>query len=100
MDRMQYTEPDRIFTSTDDLVEPVYILHEALKCNDYEDYADWFLLDTIRQINTFGICMAKLDIRQDSAKHRDLIAVVHDWNDPNETSWIEVISMVRYSFLF
>jgi len=99
MDRMQYTEPDGIFTSTEDLVEPFYILHEALKRNDYEDCADGLLLDTIRQINTFGICMAKLDIRQDSAKHRDLIAAVHDWNHPNETSWEDLNESQRCTYL-
>ena len=38
--------------------------------------ADGYLLDLIRQVNCFGLCLVKLDIRQESDRHADAVDAI------------------------
>eukprot|EP00915_Cephaloidophora_sp_WS-2016_P002711 GHVH01003667.1.p1 GENE.GHVH01003667.1~~GHVH01003667.1.p1 ORF type:complete len:1144 (+),score=188.87 GHVH01003667.1:116-3547(+) len=76
--------PD-IYRSTEQLCQAFKDIYESLyRCN-FPTVADGRCLDVIRQINTFGLCLTKLDVRQDSGKHRNLIAAVHDLHSPEHT---------------
>lgn len=47
-------------------MEPLEVCYKSLvDCGD-KTIADGVLLDFIRQVNTFGLSLAKLDIRQES----------------------------------
>lgn len=64
------------YTNTADLLEPLLICYESLHACNASDIADGHLLDIIRQINCFGMALVRMDIRQESAKHTELMSVI------------------------
>jgi phosphoenolpyruvate carboxylase len=67
------TQSSMIITTTEQLLEPILLIHKALISDGYDYVANGPVTDTIRRINAFGINLVPLDIRQDSARHTQVL---------------------------
>ncbi|MBA57418.1 MAG: phosphoenolpyruvate carboxylase [Pseudomonadales bacterium] len=59
-----------------ELLEPLKLCHRSLMECGISEIANGELLDTIRRINTFGVTLLRLDIRQESTRHGDAMAAI------------------------
>ena len=55
------------------LVEPLLLCYRSLTEKGLHTIANGSLLDTVRRAHCFGLELVKLDIRQDSGRHRDVL---------------------------
>lgn len=84
-------EPNRdVITETSELLEPLLLCHRSLvECN-MREIADGELLNGIRRLNCFGVTLLRLDIRQESGRHRDAIAAITRYLDLGDyNTWNE-----------
>ncbi len=63
-----------LLTSTEEILRPLRVVRESLEQNQNENVASGDLLDLMRRAKCFGINLARLDIRQESSRHTQLIA--------------------------
>lgn len=62
-----------------EVLEPLLISYRSLiDCGD-KIIADGRLKDLIRRISAFGLTLVKLDIRQESDKHTDVLDAITIW---------------------
>ena len=62
-----------LLTSTSDLLEPLQACYDSLVSVGVTIVANGLLLDTIRRVQCFGLELLKLDVRQDSERHADVM---------------------------
>lgn len=65
----QVLPPSTLLNTTEQLLEPLLIIHQSLIADGYDYVANGPIIDTIRRVKAFGINLVPLDIRQDSARH-------------------------------
>ncbi len=63
-----------LLRSTEEILKPLRVVRESLEQNQNENIASGDLLDLMRRAKCFGINLARLDIRQESSRHTQLIA--------------------------
>ena len=63
-----------LLSSTEEILKPLRVVRESLEQNHNENVASGDLLDLMRRAKCFGINLARLDIRQESSRHKQLIA--------------------------
>ncbi len=68
-----------IIASDDELRAPLLLAHQSLVACGLERIADGLLADTLRRAATFGVCLVRLDIRQESTRHGDALAAITQW---------------------
>ncbi|CAH0534644.1 Phosphoenolpyruvate carboxylase [Vibrio stylophorae] len=68
------TEPEDIITDVDQLWTPLLTCYESLHECGMAIIADGLLLDVLRRIRSFGVHLVKLDIRQESTRHSDVLS--------------------------
>jgi phosphoenolpyruvate carboxylase len=59
--------------SINEIIEPLIIVYNSLCTIKCKPIADGSVLDLLRRAHTFGLNLAKLDIRQESSRHKKLI---------------------------
>jgi len=64
----------KLLCSREEILKPLRIVRESLEQNHNENIASGELLDLMRRAKCFGINLAKLDIRQESSRHSQLIS--------------------------
>ena len=64
----------KLLASREEILKPLRVVRESLEQNQNENLASGELLDLMRRAKCFGINLAKLDIRQESSRHSQLIA--------------------------
>nr|AAG42288.1 phosphoenolpyruvate carboxylase [Chloris gayana] len=84
-------------TSVEEFMEPLEVCYKSLcDCGD-KTIADGLLLDFMRQVNTFGLSLAKLDIRQESERHTDAVDAItthlgigsyKEWPEEKRQEWL------------
>jgi phosphoenolpyruvate carboxylase len=57
-----------------ELLEPLEVMYQSLMRNAMSDIANGLLLDTIRRVRCFGLTLSRLDIRQESGRHAEVLA--------------------------
>lgn len=63
-----------LVTDINQIKHPIEVCYRSLlKCN-MKVVADGLLLDLLHRINSFGLRLAKLDVRQDSSRHADVFS--------------------------
>ncbi|MEL0602892.1 MULTISPECIES: phosphoenolpyruvate carboxylase [Pseudoalteromonas] len=63
-----------LITDINQIKHPIEVCYRSLlKCN-MKVVADGLLLDLLHRINSFGLRLAKLDVRQDSDRHSDVFS--------------------------
>lgn len=68
-DPLAYTDPD-------ELIQVLMACYDSLMTTGDESMANSKLLDVIRQARTFGLHLARLDIRQESVKHTEAMDAI------------------------
>ncbi len=65
---------NKLLTTREEILKPLRIVRESLEQNQNENIASGELLDLMRRVKCFGINLARLDIRQESSRHSQLIS--------------------------
>ena len=80
----------KLLSSKEEILKPLRVVRESLEQNQSENIASGDLLDLMRRAKCFGINLAKLDIRQESSRHSQLLAeYVKKKNNSNYLNWDE-----------
>ena len=97
--RGEHSDVDRsqIIHHKDELLQPLLLCHRSLMACHLPEIANGQLLDFIYRINCFGIELLKLDIRQESGRHRQAISAITEYLGlGNFETWTE---QARQNFL-
>ncbi|KAA3461791.1 phosphoenolpyruvate carboxylase 2 [Gossypium australe] len=80
-----------------DFLEPLELCYRSLcACGD-RSIADGSLLDFLRQVSTFGLSLVRLDIRQESDRHTDVLDAItkhldigsyREWPEERRQEWL------------
>jgi phosphoenolpyruvate carboxylase len=62
-----------LLSEREEILKPLRVVRESLEQNNNENLASGELLDLMRRAKCFGINLARLDIRQESSRHSQLI---------------------------
>ena len=68
----------KLLQDKNEILQPLREVRESLNSNRGQHIANADLLDLIRRVRCFGVNLAKLDIRQESARHEKLVSDVLD----------------------
>jgi len=83
-------DQQKLLSSKEEILKPLRIVRESLEQNQSENIASGDLLDLMRRAKCFGINLAKLDIRQESSRHSQLLAeYVKKKNNSSYFNWNE-----------
>ncbi|WP_436863483.1 phosphoenolpyruvate carboxylase [Acinetobacter haemolyticus] len=97
--RLQGTDADdsNIIRTKDELLAPLLLCYRSLMDCNLAEIANGQLLDFIYRVNCFGIELLKLDIRQESGRHRQAVSAITEYLGlGNFESWTE---QARQNFL-
>ncbi|KAI3780457.1 hypothetical protein L2E82_10438 [Cichorium intybus] len=85
------------FTNVEQFLEPLELCYRSLcACGD-RPIADGSLLDFMRQVSTFGLSLVRLDIRQESDRHTDVMDAItthlqigsyRSWPEQQKQEWL------------
>ncbi|TYG40334.1 hypothetical protein ES288_D12G084700v1 [Gossypium darwinii] len=85
------------FTNVEQFLEPLELCYRSLcACGD-RSIADGSLLDFLRQVSTFGLSLVRLDIRQESDRHTDVLDAItkhldigsyREWPEERRQEWL------------
>ena len=64
----------KLLSNREEILKPLRVVRESLEENQNENIASGDLLDLMRRTKCFGINLARLDIRQESSRHSQLIS--------------------------
>lgn len=88
---------NRIIHHKDELLQPLLLCYRSLVECGLPEIANGKLLDFIYRVNCFGIELLKLDIRQESGRHRQAISAITEYLGlGNFETWTE---QARQNFL-
>ncbi|KAK9814631.1 hypothetical protein WJX72_009042 [[Myrmecia] bisecta] len=89
-------DPDAYY-SEDELVDPLMLMYNSLIATADDSIANGRLLDAIRQVRCFGMGMVRLDIRQESARHSQVLDSItrylglgsyNEWTEAQRMDWL------------
>ncbi|KAL2944628.1 Phosphoenolpyruvate carboxylase 2 [Bienertia sinuspersici] len=88
---------DTTYTNVEQFLEPLELCYRSLcACGD-RPIADGSLLDFLRQVSTFGLSLVRLDIRQESDRHTDVMDAItkhleigsyKEWSEEQRQEWL------------
>lgn len=88
---------DATFTTVEEFLEPLELCYSSLcACGD-RTIAEGSLLDFLRQVSTFGLSLVRLDIRQESDRHTDVLDAIttyleigsyREWSEEKRQEWL------------
>ncbi|MCO5598180.1 hypothetical protein L7F22_052272 [Adiantum nelumboides] len=85
------------YVSKEQILEPLELCYRSLCETGDKPIADGSLLDVLRQFSCFGLSLVKLDIRQESERHSDVMDAItqhlevgsyKDWSEEQKQSWL------------
>jgi phosphoenolpyruvate carboxylase len=85
------------FTNALQILEPLELCHRSLCETGDQPIADGSLLDFMRQVSCFGLGLVKLDIRQESDRHTDVMDAItthlgigsyRDWSEEQRQEFL------------
>ncbi|ONG41095.1 phosphoenolpyruvate carboxylase [Alkanindiges hydrocarboniclasticus] len=68
-----------VYHDTDELLQPLLLCYDSLVDCNMQDVANGELLDLIRRVSCFGIELLKLDVRQESGRHREALNAITEY---------------------
>ncbi len=83
--------------TTEQLWDPLYTCYQSLHECGMGVIADGSLLDTLRRIKAFGVHLVRLDIRQESTRHSDVLSELtrhlgigdyDQWNEQDKVAFL------------
>ncbi|KAH9570181.1 hypothetical protein CY35_02G027600 [Sphagnum magellanicum] len=88
---------EETFTKVGQFLEPLELCYRSLCETGDKSIADGSLLDFMRQVSCFGLSLVKLDIRQESERHTDVMDTItthlgigsyRDWPEEQRQEWL------------
>ena len=80
----------KLLSSKEEILKPLRVVRESLEKNQSENIASGELLDLMRRAKCFGINLAKIDVRQESSRHAQLLAeYIKKKENSNYLNWNE-----------
>ncbi|CAL5200317.1 unnamed protein product [Lathyrus oleraceus] len=85
------------FTNVEQFLEPLELCYRSLCASGDRPIADGSLLDFLRQVSTFGLSLVRLDIRQESDRHTDVMDAItkhleigsyREWSEERRQEWL------------
>ncbi|CAM9649653.1 unnamed protein product, partial [Sphacelaria rigidula] len=79
------------------VVEPLMLMHRSLIASGQKSLANGSLVDMIRRVRCFGVCLAPLDVRQESTRHTEALDAITrhlgvgsyaQWDEATKQSWL------------
>lgn len=95
--RGEQADDSGVYHHSDELMQPLLLCYRSLVACNMQDIADGGLLDLIRRVACFGIQLLKLDIRQESGRHREAVNAITeylglgrylDWDESQRQSFL------------
>ncbi|MFE8072375.1 phosphoenolpyruvate carboxylase [Marinobacteraceae bacterium S3BR75-40.1] len=74
-----HREPEDCLLQDRDLIEPLELCYRSLTECGMGVIADGELTDTLRRAHAFGLSLVRLDVRQESTRHSDVLAELLDY---------------------
>jgi phosphoenolpyruvate carboxylase len=68
-----------VLLTADDLWQPLALCYHSLQHCGMQVIADGALLDLLRRVRCFGVHLVRHDIRQDSARHTEVLSELTTW---------------------
>lgn len=96
--REDVSPPSDVYLEAAALAEPLRLCHRSLVATGDEVIANGRLADLLRRVATFGVTLARLDIRQESDRHADTLAAVTtsrglgsyaEWDEATRVKFLE-----------
>ncbi|EPF81743.1 phosphoenolpyruvate carboxylase [Acinetobacter rudis] len=72
-------DPSQVIHHKNELLEPLLLCYRSLMDCNLAEIANGRLLDFIYRVNCFGIELLRLDIRQESGRHRQAISAITEY---------------------
>ncbi|KAK4484496.1 hypothetical protein RD792_007079 [Penstemon davidsonii] len=88
---------DSTFATVEEFLEPLELCYKSLCASGDRPIADGSLLDFLRQVSTFGLSLVRLDIRQESDRHTDVLDSItkhleigsyKEWSEERRQEWL------------
>ena len=80
----------KLLSSKEEILKPLRVVRESLEQNQSENIASGELLDLMRRAKCFGINLAKIDVRQESSRHSQLLTeFIKRTSNSNYQAWDE-----------
>lgn len=95
--KQQPSKCQDIVVDLSQLKTPLELIYRSLVACDMTVIADGLLLDVLRRLECFGINLCKLDIRQDSARHTEVLSELTgylglgqygDWSEQDKQAFL------------
>ena len=92
-----YIENSECIQSKSEISDVLLLLYNSLCSINADAVANDSLLDLIRRLNTFGLSLLKLDIRQEASRHQNVIARIceylsignyQEWSESQKSKWL------------
>lgn len=87
-----------IYLDADDFVGALRLCADSLERTGYQQLAEGRVADVLRRLTTFGMTLARLDVRQEAARHTDALAAIlaheglgpyADWDEAARLEFLE-----------
>ncbi|XP_002992495.2 phosphoenolpyruvate carboxylase [Selaginella moellendorffii] len=88
---------EEAFSSVEEILEPLELCYRSLCSTGDKLIADGSLLDFMRQVSCFGLGLVRLDIRQESDRHTDVMDAItthlgigsyRSWTEEERQEWL------------
>ena len=90
IEQLKEGNTDNILSSSEQLLQPLQDCRDSLLSVGLTSVANSLIIDLIRKVNSFGISLVKLDIRQHSERHDSALAELTEFLDLGSyTDWSE-----------
>ena len=66
-----------LVNSINEIIEPLKVVYDSLCQVKSKSIADGSVLDLLRRANTFGLNLARIDIRQEASRHTKLVNIIY-----------------------
>ncbi len=99
-------DQNKLLNTKEEILKPLRVVRESLEENQNENIAGGELLDLMRRAKCFGINLARLDIRQESSRHAQLMNEIikkrfnKNYSQLPENEKVNLLIWKRISFIF
>ncbi|MFT6834807.1 MAG: phosphoenolpyruvate carboxylase [Francisellaceae bacterium] len=97
INKKTYIYNEKCINSKAEISKVLMLIYDSLCSVNAEAVANNHLLDLIRRLNTFDLCLVKLDIRQEGTRHQNVIAKIcrylnfgnyQKWSEDKKCNWL------------
>jgi len=96
-EKLEPLDPQKCFTKKQELIDILMKIYRSLVEKGLAIIANGRLVDLIRRVCCFGLCLVKLDLRQESDRHSDVLDCITEylgigsyssWDEEQKIKWL------------